>query len=182
MSHSIYTTEAIILHRVSTGEADNTLWLLTDALGLLVARAQSARKSNAKMRGHLQLFSLVRVSLVRGKYVWRITGTESGSMHSPRSLRTEALSTFARIATFVRRMTLADALSTSELFDMIKTARHELATEESDAERLELETIAKVLVHLGYIHTDILTTIDKRDISQNKLAQVVNNAIIESHL
>ena len=69
MSHTIYTTEAIILKRVATGEADVTLWILTEDLGIIVARAQGARKEVSKMRSHLQVLDLLSLSVVKGRMI-----------------------------------------------------------------------------------------------------------------
>jgi len=189
MSHTIYTTDAIVIHSVSTGEADVTLWLLTAELGLVIARAQGARKGTAKMQGYLQTFSLLKVSLVRGKYIWRVTGTESIQKYSEDFLYGDALSAFARIAVFLRRMTLIDTQNNLELFDIIKTAKQGFAVlaknkgiDSRDIERIELKTVAKILISLGYIEIDLLSKIEKADISQNDLAKVVNNAIANSHL
>lgn len=187
MSHTIYTADAIVLHRVSTGEADVTLWLLTAGLGLVVVKAQGVRKDVAKMRAHLQLFSLLRVSLVRGKYVWRVTGTESIKGDSLEMvLSGGALTVFARIAVFLRRMMLADSFvdsqSTLELFETVRQARQSLAMRCVDRENIEIITIAKILASLGYVDTEILKKVEMGEISQNELTQVVNNAITESHL
>ncbi len=201
MSHTIYNTDAVVLHRVATGEADITLWLLTAELGLLVAKAQGARKGTAKMRTHLQLFSLLRISLVRGKYVWRVTGAEQ-VVNVPgvpwNILQGETLSAFARIATFVRRMMLTDSFvdseSVLELFEIVQAARFNLiGISNSDQEgktpkqgfgvdEVELRTVAQILISLGYVGTEIVSKIEKSEISQNELARVVNNAIAESHL
>ena len=180
MSHTIYTTDAIVLHRVSTAEADVTLWLLTRELGLVVARAQGARKGTAKMRGHLQLFSFLQVSLVRGKYIWRVTGVEAGKQGVLPTLQGEALSTFARIATFVRRMILTDTQSALELFEVVLSAREGIT--EQVVRKVELVCLVKVLIILGYIENDVLRKIDSDSITDDELMQVVNNAITESHL
>jgi len=180
MSHTIYTTDAIVLHRVSTAEADITLWLLTRDLGLVIARAQGARKGTAKMQGYLQLFSLFRVSLVRGKHVWRITGTEGGDFGAIPVLQSGSLSAFARIARFVRRMILTDTQGALELFEIILLARKSIANK--NAQEVELTTLAKILVSLGYIEVALLDKLEKKNMSEQQLAHIVNAAIGESHL
>ena len=183
MSHTIYTTDAIVLHRVSTSEADATLWLLTAELGLVVARAQGARKSTAKMRGYLQLFSVLRISMVRGKHTWRVTGAESvqGAPLDTLALQGEALSIFARISAFVRRMILTDTQSALELFEIVLSARVALAAGQ-DPQVVELTTLAKVLISLGYIESATLSKMEHNQITQRELTHIVNSAIVESHL
>jgi len=179
MSHTVYSTDAIVLGRVGTGEADVTLWLLTRELGLIVAKAQSARKEEAKMRSYLQMFGYLRASLVRGKHVWRVTGTEQIDKDSGKILCGQALSSFANIANFVRRMTVSDTQSMSELFDIVLITKHELINNNKTA---ELEAMAKILVSLGYLNTKILSEIDNANISQDALAIDVNKAIVESQM
>ncbi len=179
MSHTIYTTDAIVLHKVNTGESDVTLWLLTKELGLIIARAQGARKEVAKMRANIQLFSLFKASLVRGKYVWRVTGTESVQGGS---LDTLALSIFARISAFVRRMILTDTQGGSELFEITKKVREKLLKDGGMIESTEREAIAKILISLGYIEPAILSKMEHNQITQRELAHIVNNALANSHL
>ncbi len=185
MSHAIYSTDAIILKRAESGEADITYWLLTKDLGLIVARAQSVRKDKAKMRGYLQLFSYCMVSLVRGKYIWRITGAQHPSVNIStldiETLQAERLNAFARVATFVCRMTVSDTLATLELVDNILSTRVEMQTCD-DVNELELTSIANILITLGYLDSDIMYQFNVKRVTQNQLAAAVNNAISESHL
>ncbi len=199
MAHTIYTTDAIVLHKAVTGEADLIFWLLTQDLGLIVAHAQGVRKSTAKMRGHLQLFSVLKVSLVKGRSTWRITGTDNaqGGFLDTLQLCGEALGAFARICGFVRRMIMANTQNALELFGIVKHARVHLAgisnnhqnnlitkTVKQDwtVKDIEINAVAEILVSLGYIEVDILRKIKEKEISHNELVKVVNNAIAASHL
>ena len=71
--HSIYTTEAIILKSLNAREANRYFWLLTRDFGLVRASAQGIRLQKSKLRFSLTDYSIVNVSLVRGKEYWRIT-------------------------------------------------------------------------------------------------------------
>src|ERR1035437_4083782 len=75
--HHIYTTKAIIIKSVPIGEANKYYFLLTEDLGFIRASAQGVRLDKSKLKGHLQEFCLVKISLVKGKEVWRITGVET---------------------------------------------------------------------------------------------------------
>ncbi len=186
MSHSVYTTDAIVLHRATPGEADTVLWLLTQDLGLVIAKAQSARKEVSKMRSHLQTLSVLRVSLVRGRYQWRVTGTElhAGVLlgSSSSSLCGEAAAAFARVASFVRRMTVVDR--SVNLYDIVLKAHVELSAtvDSTDIVAVELMAIAKILVELGYLDQAALPTRVDSISSKNKLTADVNKALNESHL
>lgn len=181
----MYSTDAIVLKIEGVGEADIAVWLLTRELGLVIARAQSARKESAKMRGYLQTFVQLKVSLVRGRYAWRITGTEhpaeraQGVAPDTDELKGESLSAFARIAVFLRRMTISDTQSSLELFDIVLAARRELAISVSG---IELKTMAKILASLGYLDVAVLKKMENKEMEQNQLAVDVNKAIVESQL
>jgi len=185
MGHTIYTTDAMVLKSVPTGESDTTLWLLSDALGLITARAQGMRKYTSKMRGYLQLFAPVRVSLVRGKHIWRITGAEHTQQFIA-PLHGDALSACARIMAFVMRMIVVNAESASYDFSAVYVAvlnaRKRLAIQHSIAETIELETYGYILVHLGYLHKDFLEHISLHTISSYALKEHINKAIQASHL
>ena len=75
--HHIYTTEAIIIKSISMGEANRIYFLLTRDLGFIKATAQGVRLAKSKLKGHLLTFSLVKISVVKGKDLWRITSAES---------------------------------------------------------------------------------------------------------
>ncbi len=180
MSHTVYSTDAVVLSRVCTGEADVTVWLLTRELGIIVARAQSARKANAKMSAYLQTFACLKVSLVRGRHLWRITGTEHMSTNSDtNTLNTDALRVFARISAFIRRMTITDTQSTLDLFDTILKARQELATSGCNINTVEVITMAEILTKLGYMSMPIGVN---KSIPISQLIVDVNKAIIESQM
>ncbi len=77
MAYHIYTTRAIILASRAEGDGHKVLTLLTEELGILNAHAQSIRTLKSKLRYHLQDYCFSRVSLVRGRVLWRITGAET---------------------------------------------------------------------------------------------------------
>ncbi len=76
MSHRLYHTEAILLGNRPYGEANRLLYLLTPDLGLVLTAVQGVRQQSSKLRGHLLDYNHLRVSLVRGRGIWRLTGAE----------------------------------------------------------------------------------------------------------
>jgi len=59
-----YFTEAIVLDRKESGEADCLLILYTQDLGKITAKAKSLRKITSKLNGHLQPLNLIKVRLI----------------------------------------------------------------------------------------------------------------------
>lgn len=59
-----YVTKALVLDRETAGEYDSRVFLFTESLGRLTARARSSRKINSKLSGHLEPLTVVQVRLV----------------------------------------------------------------------------------------------------------------------
>jgi len=75
--YQVYTTKAIIVKSTAIGEANKLYFLLTKDLGFIKATAQGVRLDKSKLKGHLQDYSFVQISLVKGKELWRITNAET---------------------------------------------------------------------------------------------------------
>jgi len=78
MAYTTYTTDALVIAARDRGGADRAVQLFTETHGMLSARASSVREERSKMRYSLQPFSLITVTLIRGKHEWRITGALPG--------------------------------------------------------------------------------------------------------
>jgi DNA repair protein RecO (recombination protein O) len=72
-----YQTEAIIIKKTKLGEADSILTLFTPHLGKIQGFAKSLRKPKSKLAGHLELLTHSQVSLVRGRNLDTITGSQT---------------------------------------------------------------------------------------------------------
>ena len=74
MLHHIYHTEGFVLSGQSVGEANKYFRIFTKDFGMVGAMAQGIRLLQSKLRYSLQDYSYSKISLVRGKQVWRIVG------------------------------------------------------------------------------------------------------------
>lgn len=72
-----YQTEAIIIKKTKLGEAARILTLYTPHLGKIQAVAKGVRRPRSKMAGHLELLTHSQLSLVRGRNIDTITGTQT---------------------------------------------------------------------------------------------------------
>jgi len=77
MAYATYTTNAIVCGSKDSNTADRSYLLFTERAGMLWATARSVREEKSKQRYALQDFSMIRVSLVRGKSGWRIGSVEA---------------------------------------------------------------------------------------------------------
>jgi len=68
-----YTTQAIVLKKISAGEADAVVVLYTHDFGKIRTYAQGVKKESAKLKGHIEPFSLSAVQFVLGVAGERLT-------------------------------------------------------------------------------------------------------------
>lgn len=72
-----YQTEAIIIKKTKLGEADRILTLYTPELGKVEAVAKGIRRPKARLAGHLELLTHSHITLVRGKNLDTIIGSQT---------------------------------------------------------------------------------------------------------
>ena len=77
MAYTTYTTAALVCGSVDNNSADRAYLLFTEEFGMVWATARSVREERSRQRYALQDFSLIRVSLVKGKGGWRIGSVEA---------------------------------------------------------------------------------------------------------
>lgn len=151
--HHIYHTEAFILGSRPKGEDSKLLILYTRELGLIYAHAQGVRKISSKLRYVVQDFSRVQVDLVRGKEIWRLT--TASPIHSYKHVTNSRASEniLARIASLLIRLVPGEEASEEVFQTLVRTyALLEVKGQSAEDHRaLELLSIARILVALGYL-------------------------------
>ncbi len=193
--HHIYITKAIIVKSVPIGEANKYYFLLTEDLGFIRASAQSVRLDKSKLKGHLQDFCFVEVSLVKGKNVWRITGVETLE-HGDFINDINKLVAIKNIFSLLVRL-LAGEEKNEPLFYSVESFYNFLlknTLSQDNIKNLETITVLRILYHLGYfkktfdlsdfvkdyeLSVDILNLFDK---NKKKAISDINNALNETHL
>jgi len=155
--HHIYQTEGFVLRTRPAAEESKTIRLMTKDLGVVEARAQGVRRGASKLRFALQEFSYCKVSLVRGKEIWRIVNAvplENAFFilrGSP-----EALATVARILALVGRLVSGEE-EHAELFDIVRASIESLANDSFSREEILLAEsifVLRILAALGYAAPD----------------------------
>ncbi|MDE2780852.1 MAG: DNA repair protein RecO [Chloroflexota bacterium] len=79
----MYRAEALVLKNMPLGEADLLVTLFSREAGKLRAIAKGARRSNAKLVGHLEPLTLTRLSLSRGHTLDVISQAETLENFTP---------------------------------------------------------------------------------------------------
>lgn len=165
MSYHIYTTKALILSHTPRREADRIYSLLTRDLGLIRASAGGVRKISSKLRGSLEPLAFASVSLVRGKEFWRITSVEFIQRVEPEEAKARPLALLEQL--------VQGETAHPELFDKIERL---LTTEEDISTSPEVNLVAHILFHLGYLKEEDLK------LEEKKLIRAINSGLKESGL
>lgn len=157
--YSVYTTAGFVLGSAERGEANKIFSIYTEDFGLVRASAQGVRLEKSKLRYTLDDFARGHFSLVRGKELWRLTGSERDG---DSIVSTEARRIVARVLNLVRRLVHGEERN-PDLFvaldTMIKKAR-EISPVSGDLTPFELLSLLRVLHTLGYL--GVLEGVDER--------------------
>lgn len=155
--YEIYETEALILSSGEIGEANKIITLFTQDLGLLSATAQSLRLVKSKLRFGLQNFSLVNISLVRGRDIWRITNVEyKKNYYKVFCSNKEKMLVVANVGLLLRKI-LAGETPDKKLYNIILKSFSFLEKEnllQEEIKDFENVLVVKVLHNLGYFDKD----------------------------
>lgn len=154
MAYVTYTTDALVCGTQNRNTADRSYLLFTREAGMLFATARSAREERSKQRFSLQDFSLVRVSLVKGKTGWRV-----GSISTKQNYYHQAADKYARgsivgIFRLLRRFVRGEEATHCDLFDYTIASLDVLEKETSDRQFVELVVQVHILGFLGYVNSN----------------------------
>lgn len=155
--HHIYQTEGFVLRTLPAAEESKSIRLMTRDLGLVRARAQGVRRNASKLRFALQEFSYCKISLVRGKEVWRIVNAVplENAYFALRG-QPDALAAVARILSLLGRLVSGEE-EHAELFDIVRSSVESFANETFEAQEILLAesiTVLRILAALGYASID----------------------------
>ena len=193
MSYSIYTTDGIVLKRTPFGEQNVLISVLTKDLGMINASAQAARSPKSKLNSALQEYSLVSLSCVKGKNIWKITNAEESTNFFFDGNR-EKRQILARLR-LVLLQTIAGEFPQPEIFETVFSGFEFLKSMSTkDISNFEILTVLRILHALGYVVLDSETKafLESKELSENILEKVspkksilisvINKALKESQL
>ena len=151
MSHHIYQTEGFVVGSRNTGEANKVIFIFTKDLGLVAASAQGVRLLKSKLRYSLQDYSYSKISLVRGREVWRLTS--AGLIEKLLLNLNQNSLVFARGLSMVKRLVNGEEKNEA-LFDVLKSASdflHHPDINSITPDYFECILMIRILHTLGYI-------------------------------
>ena len=189
--HHIYHTNSIVLDTFPTGEADMTILLFTKELGMILAVAKSVRSAKSKLRYSLQIGSVSKVDLVKGKQVWRVISATP--IDRINILDAETRAVVAKAVRFVKRMVDKEKEERgiySDLESLLFSTKKGHSKEK--LAEIELVFYLRSLFGLGYIANntefrDILSReysiseLETLPLPRKKILDAIKNAIYESN-
>jgi recombinational DNA repair protein (RecF pathway) len=204
--HHIYHTEGIILSSKNFGEAGKYYSIFTRDLGLIHARAQGVRKLSSKLRFVLQDFAYLKIDLVAGREIFRVTNASKTNVLEQITKKPETLKVFSNIARLLVRLLagvepnealFVDLLHGLTLLEKIqkkepaRNATHSVAG--GDLRNIEAIIVLRILHNLGYIgDEDSVQNFIKSPFEENiifelskgrtQVLQQINKALKETHL
>lgn len=192
MSYQTYITEALVCGTFNRNTADRSYLLFTKEAGMLFAEARSVREERSRQRFALQDFSLVRVSLIKGKATWKVGSIESKTNYFATASSKEARGSVVNTLKFLRRF-FSGQEAAPVLFEKVIAALTLLSGEVQNRDFLEKVLHIQILLELGYVDRGVvpasITDADLQSITQHytadihqQLQPILEKAIATSHL
>ncbi|MDE2399419.1 MAG: DNA repair protein RecO [Patescibacteria group bacterium] len=192
--HHIYHTEGIILGSKNFRESDKYYYIFTRDLGMIYASASGVRKMSSKLRFILQDFAYLKIDLVQGKNIFRVTSASKTNLLEEVTKRPETLKIFYNVARLLKRL-LAGVEPNEILFVDVLHALSALKKifDKGDLQNAEMIIVLRILNNLGYIgDNDNLKALIKSPFeagmllevskSKNSILKQINSALKETHL
>jgi DNA repair protein RecO len=192
--HDVIATRGIVLSKRTVGEANILVSILTEDLGVIRGSARSGRLERSKLRYGLESLTFGTFSLVRGKYEWKITGTQELSrpfINASISQRKTA----GRIGRLLLRLIQGEE-PVKELFGVISRGLSSIAqtTDVEDLPHIEGVLVLRILAQLGYVEegkglgvfleTDEFSpeVIERAKTARATLIRAINSSLAETGL
>ena len=150
MSYHTYTTEALVCGSFLHNTADKVFLLFTREVGMLYATAKSVREERSKQRFALQDFSLIRVSLIKGKQGWKVGSVEAKTNYFTQADNRLARGSVVTVFKTLRRFIHGEE-SLPTLFDFCLLALEEMNKVKDERLFWDLIVQLKILSELGYV-------------------------------
>lgn len=192
--HHIHHTEGIILGSKNFGEAGKHYYIFTRDLGMITASAQGVRKMSSKLRFVLQDFAYLKIDLVAGQNIFRVTNVSKTNILEQITKQPENFQILANVARLLKRL-LAGVESNEALFiDLLRgLSILEKTKTKEDLRNLEAIIVLRILNNLGYIgENEILQNLVKSPFEESIIFEAlknrrailseINKALKETHL
>lgn len=174
---------AVILKRINYGEADKIITVLTKSNGKVVLIAKGVRKITSRRKGHLELFSHVKISYTQSSGLGYITEVETIDIFADHQTVWEPLGHLFHVSELVDKLIPED--EEQEYVYRLLLRALTVLSQESDHERRE-EIIRlferSLLTDLGYWNYDeqsygVLNNDQKKQIHLNVIEEIIERQL-----
>lgn len=148
MKQSSYSSEGIVLSRKNYGEADRILVVFSKSFGKLSLLCKGIRKIKSKKRGHLEIFSKIKFSAVRGHGMDIMTETETINDFAGVRVNLNKISLAYYFCEVVNKITHEDG-HLSTVYSLLSTALEQLE-QTKELKKLRMKFIYDLLTNMGY--------------------------------
>lgn len=147
----MYHTEGIILSSTLAGESNRFFHMYTQELGLIGVWGQGVRKLESKLRYNMRDFACVKIHLVRGRHLWRLTDVEKVDSFQDIIASPEKRLVMGRLASLMKRL-LEEGTDTELYGFFIGSIKflEENSFDDLELRSFELLFVLRSLAHLGY--------------------------------
>lgn len=190
MAYATYTTEALVCGSNDSYTSDRSYLLFTRDGGMLWASARSVREEKSKQRYALQDFSLIRVSLVKGKTGWRIGSVEAVGNPFMEARARSARASIAAVVKLLRRFVHGEEPHGVVYQDVVAILTRLASAGTLQHQGLQDRFTLRLLYQLGYIapHSSYQDLLDEADpysidgVVPPEAHQAIERALQASHL
>jgi DNA repair protein RecO len=132
--------------------------IYTREMGLVRTMAQGVRFHKSKLRFSMQDFSYIKVDLVRGRDLWRVTTAKSITSFPFARTNKDSLLLIARISKLLERLCTGEQPNKKIFDDFIQVLYllDDTNITSSSREALELYLVLRIMNTLGYIGDSLL--------------------------
>ncbi len=148
MKQRSYSTEGIVLSRKNFGEADRILVVLSKDFGKISLIAKGIRRIKSKKRGHLEIFSKVKFSAIRGHGMDIMLEASTLNDFAGVRINLNKISLAYYFCEVVNKITHEDG-HPSTVYSLLSTALVELEVT-TELKKLRLKYIYDLLTNMGY--------------------------------
>ena len=164
----LYKTQGIIIKRANLNEFDRFLTVYTEDFGKILVRAKSVRKSQSKLKGHLELFLHSYLLLAPGKNLDIITGAETIERFSGLHQQLPCLATAYYLAEIIDK-TMAGPEKDVHIWQLVLSSFQKLDQEEPNIKTIISDFEKNLLRFLGYGESRLNEKINARIFLQKAL-------------
>lgn len=156
----VYRASGIVLRRISLGETDRIITVLTPELGKVSAVAKGARRPGSRFSGATELFTNLRLLLAKGRTIDIVSQCEIRDSFPAIRADLELLARATYLCELVDRL-LADREPNQEVHDLLLAALYLLQRTRSNPDVIVHSFELRLMSERGYApHLDSCVTCD----------------------